>query len=319
MSRRRSIDFFGKYFNSEVRFLKTQYFCWCDTQDVQSPPECCVDLVGTVDIQVESGKTTICPGETLTLRAEPGSSNYIWSTGAIGVDFILVTEPGVYAVSVTDECGTRIGSVALAECPNEICDNLLDDDGDGLVDLDDLDCPCNNNIPPLNLSINGPADPVPIGTAFQLKAITNRPLPLVKLTWAPAAGLDCATCPVVESLLFDNTTFVLAATDTFGCQAETTFEVLVDKTRQVYAPNAFSPETDGENSLFKLFPGKGIEAIRQLRVYDRWGTLVYEGVTGWNGFVGGEAAPPGVYVWYAELKYFGDGTGILEGDVTLIR
>jgi len=150
------IDFFAKYFNSEVRFLKTQYFCWCDTQDVKSPPECCTDLVRTSRIQVESGASTICPGDTLTLKAEPGSSFYAWSTGALGVDSIVVTAPGVYAVTISDECGTSVGTVALTDCPNEICDNLLDDDGDGLVDLDDQDCPCNNSIPPLSVSISGP-------------------------------------------------------------------------------------------------------------------------------------------------------------------
>ncbi|MFZ4634532.1 MAG: gliding motility-associated C-terminal domain-containing protein, partial [Saprospiraceae bacterium] len=113
--------------------------------------------------------------------------------------------------------------------------------------------------------------------------------------------------------------FLLVATDTFGCQAETVYAVTVDKTRQVYAPNVFSPEIDGENSMFNLFPGKGIEALQRLRVFDRWGARVYEGVNGWDGFVRGEPAPPGVYVWYAELQYIGGGTGLLEGDVTLIR
>ena len=43
----------------------------------------------------------------------------------------------------------------------------------------------------------------------------------------------------------------------------------------VFIPSAFSPNDDGRNDIFKVY-GPEIEPIR-LRIYDRWGGLLYEG------------------------------------------
>ena len=70
------------------------------------------------------------------------------------------------------------------------------------------------------------------------------------------------------------------------------------------APTAFTPDGDNLNDLFIL---KGpVDEIAQysLKIYDRWGALIYKTenlVEGWDGKINGKAAPAGVYVWMADF------------------
>ncbi|MGI9160739.1 MAG: gliding motility-associated C-terminal domain-containing protein [Saprospiraceae bacterium] len=88
----------------------------------------------------------------------------------------------------------------------------------------------------------------------------------------------------------------------------------------VYAPNAIAPESGGDNAWFTLF-GPGLE-IQTLRIFDRWGNLLFE-QTGapdarWDGRVAGNRALPGVYLWTAQLRQNGK-EGLLKGAVTVVR
>lgn len=69
-----------------------------------------------------------------------------------------------------------------------------------------------------------------------------------------------------------------------------------------YFPNAFSPNNDGINDIYRV----QLEnvTVDQLDVYDRWGQLVYSGVqnpTGWDGTINHKPADVGVYVYV--LRY----------------
>ena len=110
--------------------------------------------------------------------------------------------------------------------------------------------------------------------------------------------------------------------DTLGCVGEDCLMVrLVEPSGGLYIPNAFTPNGDGLNDVWTVYPAGGVEVLR-VRVYDRWGELVYEsggGVLGWDGRFRGEEAPAGVYVYVVEYR---DGEGRLlrrAGDVTLVR
>ncbi|MCS6928955.1 MAG: gliding motility-associated C-terminal domain-containing protein [Saprospiraceae bacterium] len=117
--------------------------------------------------------------------------------------------------------------------------------------------------------------------------------------------------------------------DSNGCRASDSRLVVVDKTRFVYIPNVFVPGGGGENGVFYIlgrYPHH-VTRIRSLRVFDRWGSMVFERYNfepndpaqGWDGSVRGSRGLPGVYVYYAEIE-FADGEVILyKGDVTIVR
>jgi gliding motility-associated-like protein len=103
--------------------------------------------------------------------------------------------------------------------------------------------------------------------------------------------------------------------------------VRIDPDCAVYVPNAFLPDDDGRNDFF--YPGAGVcvRAVRVLRVYDRWGELVFERrdfqpnveSLGWDGRFNGKLLTPGVFVWTMELEFLDGRTKSYQGDVTLIK
>lgn len=68
----------------------------------------------------------------------------------------------------------------------------------------------------------------------------------------------------------------------------------------VQIPNAFTPNSDGINDLYKPKITFGDRDGYLFRVYDRWGSVIFETndiSAGWNGYTGNKMAPMGVYVY----------------------
>jgi gliding motility-associated-like protein len=93
-----------------------------------------------------------------------------------------------------------------------------------------------------------------------------------------------------------------------------------------YTPNAFTPNGDGLNDLFRVV-GKYRNIDFAMYIYDRWGGMVFESDdidAGWDGNIGGQPAPAGVYVWTFRIKFRGEdiktgGDVVFKGTVTLVR
>ena len=67
----------------------------------------------------------------------------------------------------------------------------------------------------------------------------------------------------------------------------------------IYAPNAFTPNGDGLNDKLEFF-GISAKGVFLLRIYSRWGQLLYESTeieNGWDGSVSGSSAPDGTYLY----------------------
>ena len=109
------------------------------------------------------------------------------------------------------------------------------------------------------------------------------------------------------------------------------FEVevlLEDGFRQnyIYIPNAFSPNGDGVNDIFKAYAADGLTVISyELHLYDRWGNTLYTTTDideGWDGVFLNEAMNPGVYVWWLRAKVISCRNEIdlfEKGDVTIMK
>jgi gliding motility-associated-like protein len=121
--------------------------------------------------------------------------------------------------------------------------------------------------------------------------------------------------------------------DAFAC-TYTFDKILVQKaTCRVFIPNAFSPNNDQENDVFKIYASPNhIKTIKSFRIFNRWGDLVFDAPNKntpftqfsdwWDGTFHDKPLPPDVFVYVIEVEYFdaaaGD-KGVLKGDVTLIR
>ncbi|WKN41408.1 gliding motility-associated C-terminal domain-containing protein [Tunicatimonas pelagia] len=131
---------------------------------------------------------------------------------------------------------------------------------------------------------------------------------------------------------FDNTvtlpanqggTYVVEITNEFGCTTIDSVEVIEDCTPTIVAPNAFRP--NGVNSEFFVYPRYVSDDDFEVRIYNRWGELVFQSNNRdfrWDGTYNGQPAPLGSYPYVITFKSDTDGSNdILEerGGVTIIR
>ena len=93
---------------------------------------------------------------------------------------------------------------------------------------------------------------------------------------------------------------------------------------EVYLPNVFSPVANQDaNRMFRPFFNltAGISEYL-MRVYDRWGALVFESENaeqGWDGTVGGQALPVGSYIYTISFTPAQGNIRELTGVVHLVR
>ncbi|MCB0520745.1 MAG: gliding motility-associated C-terminal domain-containing protein [Lewinellaceae bacterium] len=138
-------------------------------------------------------------------------------------------------------------------------------------------------------------------------------------------SISCLDCKNPIAQPTQNTAYQLTATNEHGCSDTALFPIVLDKTRRVYAPNAFSPNGDGINDTFFL-QGKGTATVGSLKVFSRWGALVFEqyntplndAASGWDGTFKGKTLQPGIFAWVAEVVFLDGERAVMEGDVLLV-
>ena len=78
----------------------------------------------------------------------------------------------------------------------------------------------------------------------------------------------------------------------------------------IFIPSVFSPNDDGVNEKFQLFPSENVAKFNQFSIFDRWGNVVFtasefnqnevEKYT-WDGRFNGKLLPPDVFVYFVEF------------------
>ena len=85
----------------------------------------------------------------------------------------------------------------------------------------------------------------------------------------------CTDCPNPEVNPQFGQTYSVIVTDTSGCEAASSVQVLVRQQRSVFVPTGFSPNSDGLNDML-IVHGKEGTRVLQFSIFDRWGELVYQ-------------------------------------------
>lgn len=112
----------------------------------------------------------------------------------------------------------------------------------------------------------------------------------------------------------------LILTSSLGCDS---LVHLVLREYQLYIPNAFSPNGDGVNDLFRIYGSEDLISIQSLKIYDRWGNQVYAQTDAedfqWDGGYSRQVLENGVYLYVLELILNGGQRKVLSGDIAIIR
>lgn len=234
--------------------------------------------------------TALCEGQTVVLSAPAGYTGYVWSDGQT-TQTITPLVTGDYSVTVTSASGctaTDAVSVTLVPMPTvNLGEDKLVYEGE-------------------NIGINGIVND---GTATG-----------GNYNWLPDTLLNCATCPNVVASVYDTITYTLVYTDDYGCMGTDNITLNVLPVGDIYWPNAFTPNGDGNNDIF-IPAGVGIKQI-QWQMFNRWGEKVFESnnfLYGFDGTYQGKPLPMGVYVYTAKVIFMNNKDRKYKGSVTLIR
>lgn len=146
------------------------------------------------------------------------------------------------------------------------------------------------------------------------------------IIWQPLLDSNAAGKPFQHFFPLHSGKTTARVIDTNGCRAEDDIQWVISRERRVYVPNAFKPESD-QNSVFYLSAGHEVEEVELLQIFDRWGDKVFEmrqfqpgdPSKGWNGEVRGAKAPPGVYGYFAKIRFKDGEEEAFTGNVTLLR
>lgn len=183
-----------------------------------------------------------------------------------------------------------------------------------------------NEPPPVVVSL-GQDTTIALGDSLTLFAQTN-PSSGLLFNWVSTD--EKWTTDINQSTVFPliSNAYQVTAVDTAtNCKATDIIFVSVTSTRNVFIPNAFSPNGDGKNDLFYIHSDAGVQHIKSLRIFARNGALVYEKLNflpnddgeGWDGLLRGKPLDPGVFVYAIELEFKDGATEFFTGDVMLMR
>ncbi|MBU6342056.1 MAG: gliding motility-associated C-terminal domain-containing protein [Bacteroidetes bacterium] len=181
--------------------------------------------------------------------------------------------------------------------------------------------------PPQLLVIAQPQDTtLNLGYSFDITTNTfpnGRP---VDYSWTPSLGLDCTNCPNPYATAIQDIAYIIKVTDETNCMAFDTVLVHVNKKRPVYFPNILDPDKNYPNATFTGFANPAAQQIDLLRIYDRWGELIFETKNiplndpnlGWDGYYKGKPMN-GVFAYYALVRFVDEEVLQYEGNVTVFR
>jgi gliding motility-associated-like protein len=245
----------------------------------------------TPPVLTVSGNTDVCKGSPDTLVAVSPGSTIEWLN--VGSGATVVVNPlvsGNYVAVATNGVGCS-DTAALT------------------VD-----------VRPFSVTLSATPEPVLSGNTVTLTTTANFSYQVI--AWLPEPAFTDQTALSQTIVVHDTATlFSVVAQSSQGCLDTAVYVVQVNaNTGDFFIPNAFTPNNDGKNDVWKLY-GSSIRDV-EMKVFSQWGQIVFSSKdpqAGWDGNYGGKPAPVGPYVYIVKVV-FTDGKSLTrKGTVSLIR
>lgn len=225
-----------------------------------------VTVIPTPQLDLGSD-VTACFGETVTITATSNAGIPAWSTGdtTMSIDYFGSVDT-FFVATITTTCGTAVDTIFINVLPLP--------DIDAGVDIE-----------------------IPLGNSTDISVTSNSTI--VNWSWSPDTFLDCDDCPNPTVGPTSSVTYIVEGMDEYGCVGYDTIRVIIDGQVQIYIPNIFSPNNDGENDLFKVYGATWKHY--KMEIYNRWGGRIWvseDPNVEWDGrHQNGEECPQAVFVY----------------------
>lgn len=244
---------------------------------------------------------TLCKGGSVRLFAT-GAANYIWS-------------PSTGLSNPTS-------SAPLASPATTTTYRVIGNDGKGCFRDTAFVLVKVYPIPTVNA---GADKTINVGQMVDLiPAISND---VTSVLWTPTGSIFRNNFPAITVKPNETTEYTVEVKNPGGCKSTDKVTVfVVCNGANVFIPNTFSPNGDGSNDIF--YPrGTGLFSIKTLRIFSRWGEIVYEkngfmpndASAGWNGTFKGVKLTPDVYVYTIDIICDNSTIMTFKGNVALIQ
>ena len=238
---------------------------------------------------------TICFGNSAQLNAS-GGSIYNWSP-AVFLTATNIANP--VSVKPTDNVRYIVTVRDVLGCPKPARDTMV------------------VFVAKIKASTGSTDTSIVLGQPLQLSASGS-----TNYSWTPTTWLDNPLTRNPIALPQDNITYTVRVSNNIGCFADASIRVRLFRIKpDLLVPNAFTPNGDGNNDIFKPIP-IGMKSVDIFRVYNRWGQMLYSGTgpsSGWDGTFAGKKQETATYVWYAEGVDYLNNKLKRKGSVILIR
>ena len=302
----------------------------------------------------------LCQLSTISLHAGSGFASYTWQDGSTDSTFTAYF-PGTYFVNATDHCGNSYGdTIQITHAPIVPFD-LGPDTTICLHDTLQLTAPqgfTSYSWSPLNYNISDPYSRTPLvwpekDTSYtcvaqkyvgctvvdtiHITVLTSIPKGFLSdsATFCKGSVLDLAPTGAWDDYLWSDGEktsgiqvsapglYWLMVTDANKCTGRDA--IIVEETdcrKGIAFPNAFSPNADGKNDVFRAILDV-LPVHYSLVIYNRWGEKVFETrdpLAGWNGVFNGQLQEAGGFVWYASFQFADDKKEqMIKGTLILVR
>jgi hypothetical protein len=158
--------------------------------------------------------------------------------------------------------------------------------------------------------------------------ILTSDISLDSIIWSKMIGLSCYDCATTFATPLGNTTYEVKVISIDGCATKTAIKILVNKNRNIFVPNAFSPANkDGINDFLTVFAPSSVAKIKTFSVFDRWGGLQFrntdflpnDAASGWDGVYKNTPQGSGVFTWVAEVEFLDGEVMFFSGDSMIVN
>jgi gliding motility-associated-like protein len=252
-------------------------------------------------IQLPSKDTTICLADSvdISIFALPQGINYLYNWSPADYLRDNSSANNKFFGPVGDHKIVITATTPIAGCSNK--DSMII-----------------HVVPPFDFQWVTPVDTtIRYGDQIQLNSESEA----IMWIWDPITYLSDPLAKDPYATPLQDMDYTLIGINQYGCKD--TADVKIKVTYDSYSgmPNAFSPNGDGLNDVFKI-ENMRFDKLTEFKIFNRWGRQIFDTnipSKGWDGNINGKPAAADVYYYSIKIT-LPDGTQKhLKGDLTLIR